>query len=162
MERHRALPAGGMLDGKYQLGRVLGAGGLGVTYEALDVMLGRAVAIKECVPPVIAVRDEALDVRPRTESEKPLLQRIVSAFQREGKMLARFQHPAIVRVVSVFEAHHTAYIVMLLESGRNLKSWLTWLGRPPTQGELDAITVPILDALELRSTLRHVEEMQGL
>lgn len=138
-----------MLDGKYRLERILGAGGLGITYEAFDVVLGMPVAIKECVPPIIAVRDEARDVRPRTESDRRLLERVVNAFRREGKLLAQFRHPAIVDVISWFEAYRTAYIVTRFESGRNLTSWLIWLGRPPTQGELDAITVPILDALEL-------------
>ncbi len=149
MEPHRALPTGVMLDGKYRLERVLGAGGFGITYGALDEMLGMVVAIKECVPTVIAVRDDAFDVRPRTVRDEPLLERILSAFLREGKLLARLHHPAIVGVVSVFEAHCTAYMVMRFESGRNLQSWLASLGRPPTQGELDAITLPILDALEL-------------
>jgi hypothetical protein len=54
-----------------------------------------------------------------------------------------------VRVISVFEAHGTAYMVMRFESGQSLKAWLAGIGRLPTQAELDNLVEPLLIALEL-------------
>ena len=44
------LPAGTLLDERYRIGRVLGAGGFGVTYLAVDQNVGLRVAIKEYMP----------------------------------------------------------------------------------------------------------------
>ena len=42
-----SIPPGTMLNGRYLLGKVLGAGGFGITYLRLDTKLERKVAIKE-------------------------------------------------------------------------------------------------------------------
>jgi serine/threonine protein kinase len=68
-------------------------------------------------------------------------------FIEEARILARFDHPNIVRVARVFSANNTAYIVEDFQSGRSLKEWLRDLDEPPTQAELDLLLTPILDAL---------------
>jgi len=45
-----ALPADTLLDGAYRIVRVVGTGGFGITYEAEDINLCTAVAIKEYYP----------------------------------------------------------------------------------------------------------------
>src|SRR5207302_6422590 len=55
----------------------------------------------------------------------------------------------IVRVIRVFEANSTAYMVMGFERGQSFEAWLKALGRPPTQEELDAIVALLLDALQV-------------
>ena len=57
-----------------------------------------------------------------------------------------------MRVLRVFEANSTAYMVMRFEPGQSFEQWLNGLGRLPTQQELDAIVAPILDALEILHT----------
>ena len=52
-----ALPIGTILNGRYLTGRVLGVGGFGVTYLALDMTLETCVAVKEYLPSGIAIRD---------------------------------------------------------------------------------------------------------
>jgi hypothetical protein len=49
----------------------------------------------------------------------------------------------------VFEANSTAYMVMRFEIGLSFENWLANLERPPTQGELDTVIAPLLDALEV-------------
>src|SRR5262245_23618282 len=52
-ERTNALPVGTELEG-YRVVALLGAGGFGITYKAVDLLLDRHVAIKEYLPSVLA------------------------------------------------------------------------------------------------------------
>jgi serine/threonine protein kinase len=149
MDHRHTLAEDTVLDRKYRIGSVIGSGGFGITYKALDLGLDTPVAVKEYYPAQFGMRDATLSVRARSEGERPIFERMRSSFLREARTLAQFDHPTIVRVLNVFEAHGTAYMVMKFESGPSLKAWLADLGRPCTQAELDAITAPILDALEL-------------
>ena len=54
--------------GRYRIVSVLGQGGFGVTYRALDFELGREVAIKEYLPAALAVRQDGTTVVPRSKS----------------------------------------------------------------------------------------------
>ncbi|MEZ5849292.1 MAG: protein kinase [Hyphomicrobiaceae bacterium] len=148
MDLRKVLPADIVLDGKYRIERVIGAGGFGVTYAAHDLGLNTTVALKEFYPAELGVRDTTMTVRPKSQQEQPLFERLRQSFLAEARVLARFRHPSIVRVLSVFEAHGTAYMAMEFEEGRNLKSWLRNLGHKPTQAELDAVFYPLLDAIE--------------
>ncbi|MGE3916197.1 MAG: protein kinase [Hyphomicrobiaceae bacterium] len=149
MDHREVLRANTVLDRKYRIDRVIGAGGFGITYQAFDIGLAAPVAVKEYYPSQFGMRDASMSVRPRTSQDRVLFDRLLSSFLREARTLAQFDHTAIVRVLSVFEAHGTAYMVMRFESGPSFKSWLQTLGRPPRQAELDRILWPLLDAIEL-------------
>lgn len=149
MDYRQVLPAKTLLDRKYRVERVIGAGGFGITYEAYDVGLETPVAIKEYFPDQFGIRDSTMTVAPRTESDRTQFVRWRQSFVQEARTLASFDHPSIVRVLSVFEAHGTAYLAMKFEDGPSLKSWLGEIGRPASQDELDRITGPLLDALEV-------------
>ena len=147
---HRAtLPSGLVLDQSYEIRRVIGSGGFGITYEAFDIGLAAPVAIKEYYPSQFGVRDATYSVRPRSERDREIFDRLLSSFLREARTLNQFEHPAIVRVLSVFEAYGTAYMVMKYETGPSLKAWLADLVRLPTQSELDRLVLPLLDSLEM-------------
>jgi serine/threonine protein kinase len=148
MDHRTQLQPGTVLDGKYRIERLLGAGGFGITYEAYDIGLASRVALKEYFPTQFGLRDATHSVRPRSEGDREIFERLRSSFIREARTLNQFDHPAIVRVLNVFEAYGTAYMVMKYETGASLKSWLADLGRRPTQDELDRLTAPLLDALE--------------
>jgi serine/threonine protein kinase len=149
VEGRTGLPKGTLLDGSYRIERVIGSGGFGITYEAEDMKLGTKVAIKEYYPGEFGRRDDSLSVQPTSEMQKATFEWGRTSFLQEARTLARFRHPSIVQVTRVFEAHSTAYMVMIFEQGQNFEVWLKRLGRAPTQDELDRIAGPLLDALEM-------------
>jgi len=106
-----ALPRGYHLHW-YLLERVLGQGGFGITYLARDTNLDQRVAIKEYLPIDVATRRNDATVRARTEAHDERYHWGLERFIREARTLARFDHPNIVRVLSVFEFNNTAYMVM--------------------------------------------------
>ena len=142
-----ALPARYRLHW-YVVERVLGQGGFGITYLAHDTNLDRRVAIKEYLPTEIARRRSDASARPRTETHNERYAWGLERFLAEARTLARFDHPNIVRVLSVFEANNTAYMVMRFEEGEDLATLLDRLGTVP-EAQLIACLLPILDGLQL-------------
>lgn len=112
-------------DGRFEIRRVLGRGGFGITYAAGDRRLHREVAIKElCFGGV--TRIGGVLVPPPHEAEAFAAAK--NRFLREGAMLARFSHPGVVRIYEVFEEAGTAYLVMELLGGRTLHQLLVASG----------------------------------
>ncbi len=141
-----ALPSGTVLNERFVIDSVLGAGGFGITYLARDRVLGRELAIKEHFPRQFAYRDGG-SLRIRTTDAKTF-EWARDRFVQEARTLARCDHPNVVRVIDYFEGHGTAYMALEYVSGQSFKSWLQMLGRPPTQAELDEMLAPLLEALE--------------
>jgi len=142
-----ALPAGTRLVDDFTIGKVLGAGGFGITYLAEETALARPVTIKEYFPADFAGRDENRHAVPRSQDSDGDYQWGLDRFIEEAKILARFNHPNIVRVYRYFQANRTAYMVLHFEEGQSLKAWLKGLGRAPRQSELDRLLEPLLEAL---------------
>jgi serine/threonine protein kinase len=142
-----ALPAQYRLHW-YVLERVLGQGGFGITYLARDTNLDQQVAIKEYLPVDVASRRADSSVRARTEESSERYRWGLDRFIREARTLAKFDHPNIVRVLSVFEHNSTAYMVMRFEEGENLAALLERRRTLP-EDELMRVVAPILDGLEL-------------
>ena len=132
----------------YTLVRVLGQGGFGITYLARDTNLDQRVAIKEYLPIEVAARRPDGEVQSRGESQRERYRWGLDRFIQEARTLARFDHPNIVRVHSVFEFEGTAYMVMRFEEGDNLAAVLDRRGTLPEK-DLLRILLPILDGLEL-------------
>jgi serine/threonine protein kinase len=110
------LPPNTLLkSGDYRLERVLGRGGFGITYLALDTRLKRQVAIKEFFPEG-CTRTQSFVYNPNTQDFLESKQR----FLEEARVLARFVHAGIVRVFDVFEDNNTAYLVMEALQGKTL------------------------------------------
>jgi len=142
-----ALPAQTRLHW-YVIERVLGQGGFGITYIARDTNLDQRVAIKEYLPVELATRMPDATIRSRTDDLRDRYRWGLERFIQEARTLARFDHPSIVRVQSVFEVNNTAYMVMRFEEGTNLAALLDRRGTLP-EDELLRILLPILDGLEL-------------
>jgi len=132
----------------YVLERVLGQGGFGITYLARDTNLDQQVAIKEYLPLEVATRRSDTTVRPRTDDQTDRYRWGLDRFIREARTLARFDHPSIVRVHSVFEFNNTAYMVMRFEEGENFAALLERRRTLP-EAELMRVLLPVLDGLEL-------------
>ena len=108
----------------YEIRAVLGQGGFGITYLAHDTNLDQAVAIKEYLPQLFAARGDNYSIAPTSTTQAADFRWGLQRFLEEGRLLARFDHPAIVRVYSVFEANSTAYLVMRFEQGESLEALL--------------------------------------
>ncbi len=147
MDHREHLPIGAELVGDYRIDGVLGQGGFGITYKAWHLALDTFVAVKEYFPSQLATRDQTLSLRPSAPKFTEMFDWGRRRFLDEAKTLARFRHPSIVRVLHVFEALDTAYMVLEYEDGQSLRDWLDDLGRLPSQEELDGIVSPLLDAL---------------
>ncbi|MBI3268161.1 MAG: protein kinase [Planctomycetes bacterium] len=112
------LGAGGRDFGRYRLVRVLGRGGMGVVYRALDKELQRTVALK------VLLEGEGL-------SEEARLR-----FQREARVAARLSHPNIVPIHEVGEVEGKPFFTMELIEGESLQALLHRMGRLPTEAAL--------------------------
>lgn len=154
--RANALPVGHMLD-EYRIDAILGAGGFGVTYKALDIHLDTWVAIKEYFPVEWSFRDsDGITVLPNTQGdtsggpgELSDYRWGLERFLDEARVLARIQHPYVVRVKRYFQAHGTAYIVMDYEEGQPLSAVLQEdeiLGEDEVRGLLEDV-LPALQAV---------------
>ena len=142
---HDTLPPGTRLR-EFELVNVLGRGGFGVTYRGWDTIKNIAVAIKEYMPLVYAVREPNGDVYPKHEQEE-LYDWGLSEFLKEARMLAGFSHPNIVRVRQFFEDHGTAYIVMEYIDGQTLFALYEAQGTL-SEDQLRALLAPILAGLQ--------------
>ena len=117
--RHNALPDGYKLHW-YEIHAILGRGGFGITYLALDTNLNHEVAIKEFLPTDLAMRATDSSIHPISDDHTDTFGWGLNRFITEAQTLAQFRHPNIVLVHSVFEANGTAYMVMEYEKGESL------------------------------------------
>jgi serine/threonine protein kinase len=112
-----ALKTGTPLAGTYRVEQVLGQGGFGITYLALDENLEHRVAIKELFPEGSTRRDLKVIPPPGVNFAE-----LHHKFLEEARVVQRFNHPNIVRVYGTFSENGTAYIVMEALTGSTLTS----------------------------------------
>ena len=118
-----------ILNSRYLIGSVLGAGGFGITYAAWDLKLDIPVAIKEYFPSGLASRNSADTDEVTTLPEKEAAHAFASGlnrFIREARVLALFNtHADVVTVRDCMEENNTAYIIMEYLRGANLNDLYT-------------------------------------
>ena len=131
----------------YRVETILGQGGFGITYLAHDLNLDQKVAIKEYLPIELAVREQDCSVHPVSEDRGEKFTWGMDRFISEARTLNKFKHPNIVRVLNVFEANNTAYMVMEYEHGESLQAILTQR-KTMEEAELINILIPILGGLQ--------------
>src|SRR5579871_904097 len=94
----------GFQIGQYKIESLLGEGGMGVVYRALDTRLNRPVAIK-------LLSNDFADAAARRR------------FQREAQMASALNHPHILTVYDAGEFEGRQYLVMEFVDGTTLKGW---------------------------------------
>jgi ABC-type branched-subunit amino acid transport system substrate-binding protein/streptogramin lyase/predicted Ser/Thr protein kinase len=113
----------------YRIEALVGRGGMGVVYRALDLALDRPVALKILAPEL------AKDVRFRER------------FLRESRLAASLDHPSIVPVFDAGEVGGELYIAMRYVEGRDLKRLLSEEGALAPRRAL-AVVEQVADALD--------------
>ena len=137
-----ALPVGTRL-GEYELRSVIGVGGFGIVYLAFDHALEREVAIKEYMPATLATRSQSVKVAPLSQSATENFETGLRSFVNEGRMLAHFDSPSLLKVYRYWEANGTAYITMPLYRGRTLKEQCApRMAAPPDEAAARALLMP--------------------
>lgn len=131
----------------YTIKKILGQGGFGITYLAEDTNLNQSVAIKEFLPIEMAVRDQSSSVHPVSGEYGDQFKWGLDRFMSEAQTLAKFKHPNIVRVFTVFPENNTAYMVMEYEHGNEMHALLKNKATL-SEEKLKAIILPILDGLK--------------
>ena len=143
-----ALPLGTRF-GEMEIVRVLAVGGFGIVYLARDHALDRDVAIKEFLPSHLVCRGEGCEVTVRSLTHATTFALALESFVDEAKLLARFSHPAMVKVHSSWKANGTAYMAMPYLRGPTLWELRRSMTQPPTEVWLRSIVDPLLEALQL-------------
>jgi eukaryotic-like serine/threonine-protein kinase len=128
------MTAGRLLGGRYQVGELLGYGGMAEVHRGRDLRLGRDVAIKLLRTDL--ARDQTFQIR----------------FRREAQNAASLNHPSIVAVYDTGEEQAPTgetipYIVMEFVNGRTFKEVLAAEGRLMPRRALE-VTAEICAALE--------------
>jgi eukaryotic-like serine/threonine-protein kinase len=97
------MQSGAALAGRYRIERLISRGGMGAVFEATQLGLDRAVAIKLLLPALS--RDEKMRER----------------FRREARSAASLRHPNIIQIYDYGISDHGPYIVMELARGKSLR-----------------------------------------
>ena len=127
------LSKGQRINGRYEIVKSIGEGGMANVYLAVDVILNRNVAVK------VLRGDLASD------------DKFIRRFQREAKSVSELSHPNIVEVYDVGEENGQHYIVMEYIEGKTLKQLIQKRG---------GLTVPeVVDIMsQLTDGLAHAHE----
>jgi len=146
----QALRPGAILNGRYIVGRVLGQGGFGITYLALDNPSGERVAIKEYYPSELAGRGlDGCTVAIHSEERAENFAYGKAQFLEEARTLAAVSGSgSIVRIYSYFEENGTAYFAMEYVEGVPLDEYLRQKSGQLTAQEAETLFLPLMAALE--------------
>ncbi|WP_103670835.1 serine/threonine-protein kinase [Pseudanabaena sp. BC1403] len=124
--------AGEIVQSRYRITNVLGQGGIGITYAALDAQTGDRVALK------------ALSFRRMNDWK------VLELFEREAKVLSQLDHPAIPCYLDYFQIDHDRdrdfYIVQQLVEGKSLAQAISdgWHG---SEEDVKQIAEQVLEVL---------------
>ena len=133
-----SFAAGGLLQGRYELGKELGRGGMGIVYLGRDVRLDRPVAVKA----ILAEGSGASDPARR------------EAFAEEARLGANLTHPAIATVYDYGFHDGSPFAVFEFIPGMTLRDVLRLRGKLPLD-EVRLIVGALAQALDFAHE-RHV------
>jgi hypothetical protein len=144
-----ALPKGTDLHG-YRLDGIIGRGGFGITYRAVDG-IDQVFAIKECFPRQFAVR-QGTEVLPADARDTEPLGDCLVRFTKEARALRQLSTigdsgDGVVKVATFFQTNRTAYLVMEYLSGRSLDDLIKDAPSGLDEETLNRIVPPLLRAI---------------
>ena len=149
MKKHSgAIASGEVLNAQYQILKILGAGGFGITYQAYDIKSKVKVAIKEYFPSSLVYRlKNSKNIAINSPKDKKTFEWGLSSFIKEAQILAKLNHKNIVNIDDFFEENNTAYFVMPYVVGISLGEYIN---RTETFSEIQIynIIMPILEGLK--------------
>lgn len=112
---------GEIIDGKYEVLREIGRGGMSVVYLAMDRRLNKQWAIKEF----------------RKDKDDANKQVALKALLDEANLMKKFDHPTLPRIVDIIEETSTVYVVMDYIEGESLNKVLDAYGAQPQEAVIE-------------------------
>ena len=107
---------GTVLDGKYEILKEIGRGGMSVVYVAMDLRLNKQWAIKE-------IKDDG----------SKDTQTLLKGLEREANILKKVDHPVLPRIVDIIQKDNRVYVVMDYVEGRPISEILKEQGAQPQE-----------------------------
>ena len=145
-----ALPLNSLLQNRYEIKAIIGAGGFGITYLAWDTVLEKNTAIKEYFPNGLVSRTENRKIEVYLQEQSDEYQQGKERFLREARELTRFSNcKNVVSVFDFFEANNTAYMVMEYLQGTTLKNYMEQKGGRIEESMAINVIFTLMDTLEI-------------
>ena len=110
-----ATQIGTVIDGKYEILKQIGKGGMSVVYLAMDRRLNKQWAVKEI----------------RKNARGKLNEVVVNSLLAEANLMKRLDHPALPRIVDIIDNGQTIYVIMDYIEGESLESVVKEYGAQP-------------------------------
>ena len=143
-----ALPTDYVIGG-YRIIRKIGQGGFGISYLAEDIRSGEKVVIKENFPRNYVGREQnGFRVLPDGKENQDWFEWTRRCFLNEARILNLLDHPNIVKVIDMFEANNTVYLVICHLEGCSLTELYPLDSPGITELDLLALLRPLLRALQ--------------
>ena len=108
---------GSVIDGKYEILRKIGRGGMSVVYLAMDTHLNKQWAVKE--------------IRKKGNGKDDVV--IVNSLLAEANMMKKLDHPSLPRIVDIIDNGETIFVVMDYIEGESLDKILLEYGPQPEE-----------------------------
>lgn len=143
-----SLVPGTKITDRYEIGKVIGHGGFGITYLAWNNVLDTKVAIKEYLPSEFSTRMPGVNtVTAFSGNKKEQFEDGLDKFVEEAKKIAKFQkEEGIVKVFDCIKENDTAYIIMEYLEGETLKDYLEREGTVTEEKAIEMLT-PVMESL---------------
>jgi serine/threonine protein kinase/predicted Zn-dependent protease len=142
-----ALPFGATLkNGKYRLEGVLGQGGFGITYRAVEVQTGTVLAIKELFPEDMAQRHQDGSVVV-SSADKSAFEELIEHIWREKSILSQIKNSATTFAVESWGERNTVYLAMEYLEGETLEQHIA-RGELLTSDQANLILLTLLPLLQ--------------
>lgn len=134
---------------EFEITGIVGEGGFGIVYLAFDHSLQRTIALKEYMPPALAGRGADQMIAVRSKRHQETFDAGLKSFINEARLLAQFDHPALIKVHRFWEQNNTAYMAMRFYEGRTLKEIIKDEPAMATEAWWKSLLKPILEALDV-------------